>query len=383
MAAFLLTGIRLPYAIDLARNLARHGHRVVAADSIRFPVGRHTRAVRKFHRVHAPRTHWTAFGQDVLDIVRAEAIDHVVPTCEEATYLARLKPWLPAGCRAVCADFELHAKLHSKAGILELAADCGIGLPRTEVVDAAELTTRAADLSDRVVKPEYSRFGTDVLVAPDARAVKDLVARTGGAPRYLIQERVGGVEYFSYNIAHAGRLRLHVTYQPIHRFRNGPSVYFRPLRHEAVARFVEAFVRKHDISGQLSFDLMDDGRRPYLIECNPRTSNGLHLAAATADLGACLTAPGPLTTVTEGDAMIGGAMVLVGLPAAYAAGNLRGWWSDYRRARNVISAPGDPLVPGYQFLSGGEFLVRAVRERVSFASAATWDIDWNGQELEA
>ena len=383
MAAFLLTGVRLPYAIDLARNLARHGHRVVAADSIRFPVGRHTRAVRAFHRVPAPRTHWTAFRREVLDIVQAEAVDHVVPTCEEVAYVARLKPSLPPRCRAVCADFELHARLHSKAGILELAAGCGIGLPRTEVVDAAELTARAADLSDRVVKPEYSRFGTDVLLGPDAGAVAALVARTGGALRYLIQERIRGVEYFSYNIAHAGRLRLHVTYQPVHRFRHGPSVYFRPVRHEAVARFAEAFVRRHRFSGQISFDLMDDGSRPYLIECNPRTSNGLHLAAATVDLGACLTAAGPLTTVTAGDAMIGGAMVMIGLPPACAAGNLRGWWRDYRRARNVISAPGDPVVPGYQFLSACEFLLRAARERVSFAGAATWDIDWNGQELEA
>ena len=381
-ARFLLTGVRVPYSLDLARNLAGHGHHVVAADSIRYPVGRSSSAVRTFHRYSPPSNRWAAFRRDMLRIVEEESIDYVVPTCEEAAYLAMLKPDLERICRVLCPGWDVMRDIYNKAGVQKLAEGCFIGTPQTEVVEADELRARSAELRGMVVKPEFCSGGVTVLIDPTQEDVIGLLARTPETKRYVIQQRIRGTEYFCYGIACEGQLRAQVTYKPVHRFKAGPSYYFRPLRHDKVVRFMEAFVDKLRITGQLAFDLIDDGDTPYLIECNPRTSNGVHLLAPEVDIAACLLQSGPLRVVTEGDAMIRGAMVAFGLPSAFSNGGVREWWKDFSRTRYVIAAPGDRPVPGNQFLSADEFIFRASRNRSSFGPEMTGDILWNGEHLD-
>ena len=379
---FLVTGIRVPNAFDVVRNLARHGHYVVGADSIRYPVGRSSSAVREFHQYSSPSDRWSKFRTDVLRLVEAEAIDFVLPTCEEVAYLAVLKPELEAYCRVLCPGADLIRDMYSKAGIQMLADDCKIGLPRTESVDADELRARAGDLRGLVVKPEFCSGGATVLLDPTPQDVLALIDQTPGTERYVIQQRVSGTEYSCYAIACEGQLRAQVTYEPVHRFRSGPCFYFRPVWHEKLVRFIEAFVSKYRFTGQLAFDLIDDGDVPYLIECNPRTTSGVHLVAPRVDIAACLLESGPLTVVTDGDAMIRGAMIAFGLPNALRHRDVRRWWRDFRGARDVISVPGDRQPPGYQFLSGAEFAARAVRNRSSLGQEATSDILWKGERLD-
>lgn len=379
---FLVTGIRVPYAFDVVRNLARHGHYVVAADSIRYPVVRSSSAVREFHQYSSPSGQWSEFQSDVLRLVEAEAIDFVLPTCEEVAYLAALKPELEAYCRVLCPGAGLMRDIYNKAGIQMLAEGCEIGIPRTESVDADELRTRAGDLHGMVVKPEFCSGGATVLLDPTPQDVQALIDRTPGTERYVIQQRVLGTEYSCYAIACEGQLRAQATYVPFHRFKSGPCFYFRPIWHEKVVRFVETFVSKYRVTGQLAFDLIDDGDVPYLIECNPRTTSGVHLVSPRVDIAACLLEPGPLTVVTDGDAMVRGAMIAFGLPNALAHRDVRRWWSDFRGTRDVISAPGDRQFPGYQFLSAAEFAARAIRNRSSFGQAITSDILWNGERLD-
>lgn len=385
MSTILLTGIRIPYALDLAQNLAKHGHRVVGTDSMRFPIGRSIRAIHQYHRIHSPRADRTQFRKDLLAVAETAAIDYVVPTSEEVLYVASLKTELESRCRVICPDFELLEQMHSKADILELARGCGVGLPETDVVDAGEVMSRSGDLSGYVVKPEYSRCGAHVLIDPSQNEVAGLIRRIPESRRFLIQEKIRGTEYCTYSIAHQGKLRMHVTYEPVHRAKGGPCFYFRPLRHEAVESFVEAFVQKHNLSGQVSFDLIVDDRQPYLIECNPRTTSGVHLATVAADLGACLTEPGPSTIICGSDAMLGPAMILFGLRPALAEGRvgLQRWRRDFLRARNIVGDPLTKPAPGFPVLSALEFLSCSIRKRVAFLDAISWDIEWNGAEPEA
>lgn len=43
MVSFLITGARAPVALELARNFYSHGHRVILADSLTYPLARNLR----------------------------------------------------------------------------------------------------------------------------------------------------------------------------------------------------------------------------------------------------------------------------------------------------------------------------------------------------
>ena len=237
MSSYLLTSLHLPSALDLVRNLARHGHRVIGADSMRFPFSRHTRYLSKFYHTRAPHKHWKEFRRELLDIVLSEDIDYIVPTCEEVIYVSRSKQFLEErapGLEVICPEFDLVRAAHSKNEVLQLAEGCGIQLPRTETVSAAELLERAVNLVDHVVKPEFCRCGAEVLVNPDLESVQKLIDRTLESSLYLIQAKIRGVEYGTYGIAYKGTLRFHAIYRLVSEIL--PSAKFTMLRISAVER---------------------------------------------------------------------------------------------------------------------------------------------------
>ena len=74
-------------------------------------------------------------------------------------------------------------------------------------------------------------------------------------------------------------------------------------------------------------------------------------------------------------------MLTAGFVIAARERRLSEWWSDYRRARGVLSVRGDwrPSVG-----IGADLIVhtmRALRRRCSIREATTQDIEWDGESL--
>ena len=80
----LLTLGRLPKALTLARALHGAGYRVVIAEPFKWHVCKPSRAVAASYRVPAPNTSQAAYLDALLDIVRSESVDLVLPVSEEA-----------------------------------------------------------------------------------------------------------------------------------------------------------------------------------------------------------------------------------------------------------------------------------------------------------
>jgi len=87
----IVTGARAPSALHLARVFHCAGHRVILADTFRYPMSRATRMKDSYVRLPSPRQGFSGYAAAVADLVARESPDLIVPTCEEVFYLAAVR----------------------------------------------------------------------------------------------------------------------------------------------------------------------------------------------------------------------------------------------------------------------------------------------------
>jgi len=117
----VVTGARAPYALHLARVFHDAGHRVVLADTFRYPVSRATRMKHRYVRLPSPRASLSDYAAAVVALVRREAPDLIVPTCEEVFFLAAIRDLRGIVIPLFAPHFDLLAKVHNKADFAGLA----------------------------------------------------------------------------------------------------------------------------------------------------------------------------------------------------------------------------------------------------------------------
>ncbi|HLO77186.1 MAG TPA: hypothetical protein VK196_12095 [Magnetospirillum sp.] len=381
-ATVMITGTRAPAALDLARSFAAAGWRVIGADRPLWPVSRLSRAFAAHYRLPPPRAAHHAFAERLADLIGLERVDLLVPTCEEAFFMARHRARLDGLCRVACPDFATMRRLHDKAALPEMAGGLGVEVPETlRVTDQADLRAALARLGEAVVlKPAFSRFASRTLIRPSARQAADL--RPSPAEPWACQRFVAGDEICTYAVACQGRLTAFAAYRPRHRVGQGAGILFEPVEAAQPQAFAAAFARRHQLDGQFAFDLIRaaDGRW-FVIECNPRATSGVHLFRGGAALAEAFMGKDVGGAAPARPGMVGLAMALVGLPRALAAGRLGTALADWRRAEDAVARPGDRGPALSQWLALVEGLANAARHGCSPLAATTADIEWNGEDL--
>ncbi|ESQ78359.1 ATP-grasp domain-containing protein [Asticcacaulis sp. YBE204] len=362
MSRVLVTGVRAPVAVDLIRALISQGHEVHAADVCHSAVV-DCLPVSSFTRYASPVFAPERFRINALAI--AEHMDAVICLCEEIFHWAKLEIPLFA------ADRSLLIKLHSKLDFIRMAGDLGLNIPTTHYLGDAR-----DDMTKAVLKPEFSRFGTRVLIRPDERTVATLPHDPGNP--WLIQSHIHGEDLSFYAIARDGRLTAFSAYRSAWRTRGGASYYIDPVeadlsqRVESIARTLIAGL---SLTGQIACDLRQDrDGRLWLLECNPRATSGLHLLAHDpAALTAAFIGNGPVVRTDGCPAYVGPAMRAYGWPQAIREGRLRTWRADMSRGRDVLKGL---TVPALRDTLGHG--LRAMRRRQRLAAGMTADIEYNG-----
>lgn len=379
MKRFLITCARAPVSLELARNLAKHGHQVFMTDSLRFPLAKNSRSLTQFIISPSPRNNIENYQAALLDIIKTHRIDYLLPMCEESFYIAKIKDTLTPHCDVLCPDFNLMHQLHSKYDILSLCQDTGITLPQTETLDFSREIT-AETLEGTIVKREFCRFGTDVLLSPTPKNVQHLNDTAPG--RILKQEKLYGNEYCTYAIAVKGTVFAQAIYQPTHRLKVAAGIYFKPIVNKKISDFIQAFCQKHEYTGHLGFDIIETKDNIYIIECNPRATSGLHLLEdanlADAFLGVTAQSPAGL----QRPKMISLMMILAGLPFAIHQRKVKAWYRDYKQAADVMICKNDNGFSWFQFISLAELIQIAFREKISVREAATQDFEWDGEDIK-
>lgn len=369
----LLTGGRAPVALDLARHLAAAGCRVVVAESMAWPVTRTSRAVARSVRVPPPRQQPAAFLDALERLARDECAGLIVPTCEETFTVARL---IERGLPVLTSPLDALARLHDKGAFAETAAAAGIRVPETHRV-----TSRAGLApfltADWVIKPAFSRFGTDALVPPHRPSALTALRPTPERP-LVAQRFVPGRQVCTYAVAHAGRIVAQAAYAtPYVAGRAG--VWFRHEPHAAALAATQRIAAHTGFTGQLALDVIEDADgRAWAIECNPRATSGLHLFRGDPAFARAVLDPESVGAPVEPagrDAMLALPMLAAGVAARFG----RPWRKAFASARDVASDAGDRLPAAGQLLTLATFLARAARHGAGPLAATTRDIEWNGE----
>jgi hypothetical protein len=380
----IVTGARAPACLEWARVLSGQGWEVAVADSAALPLARFSTAVRRHYRLPAPVASARTYAEALAAAARDFRADVIVPTCEEVFYIAHQKHAIERACRVFTSDFALLRMLHDKDRFAALTSALPIRAPETwRLESVSDLAPFRTDPGAYVFKPVFSRFASRTLIRPTARAL-DAVRPTPNEP-WIAQRFAAGEELCSYSVLHEGRVLAHACYHPRYRVGQASGIYFEPRDPAAVRDFLGAFGRATGYSGQVGFDFIDGGDAGLsVLECNPRATSGIHLLAGEGRrLAMALEGrdePEARPAVGK-ERMVGFAMALFALPRLRSARQCGEFFRAWRSASDVISIDGDrwPL-PG-QLAAFAEIVVRAVVQRQRLLSAATSDIEWNGQDL--
>jgi predicted ATP-grasp superfamily ATP-dependent carboligase len=380
MAHILITGGRAPAALELARIFKRAGHQVFTAESQANCLTQASHCVQCAFHVPPPRQNTAQFIQALKHIVQDQAIDLIVPTCEEVFYLAQGRAELAPHCQVFVEPLERLRPLHHKYTFIQLAQRFGLSVPKTALVRSPQdLRAAARRWPDWVLKPVYSRFATQTLIRPSLQQAE--WACTQG--QWVAQEYLPGPAYCTYSVAHQGQLSAHAVYRSEFTAGQGATVAFANCLHPAIQAWVERFCAAYHFTGQIAFDFIEDAEgRPLAIECNPRATSGVHLFANSPHLAAAFLEPGPETVLPAPDApasMLTAAMLLYALPAALKTGRFLSWWAAFTRSQDVLWRWSDPLPTLYQVGSLLHFVALARRRGISALQASTLDIEWNGE----
>lgn len=377
----LITGARAPAALDLARSFCAAGFEAHMADCAPSRMASFSRAVAEVHRFPSPRADFARFAAGIAKIISDIEPAIVVPTCEEVFFLAAL-----ADERVFTPDFALLRRLHSKYLFAQDAAALGLAVPETTLIEStAGLDSMLNDAGNLVFKPEYSRFGTRTLVGPSRKALEAL--RLPGPGAWVAQRRVRGEEVSFYAVSAGSRLVAFSAYSSPWKFQGGAGYAFEalaPAMHDKLRAIADTLAQKLVHRGQFACDVMIDADgTPWLLECNPRATSGVHLFERRAALAEAMMErrEKPVLATDANPRHVGPALWVYGLPTALRRGQMGQWNKRRRQSTDVISATHDHAPVLGALIDASRLSLIAASRGLSPTAASTADIEWNGEDL--
>lgn len=378
----LITGARAPVALHWCRLFAAAGWRVIAADSLRAPLARFSTAVAAFEPLPSPReTAPGALAAALAKIVEWHGVQAILPTCEEIFHIARAAE-TPAGAAwregLQAPRLKPLVKVHDKADfaqwVSQHAPAFATPFHRLSTTDDLMVLEGGADW---VLKPCFSRFATDVVVRPMAAQRAALASRVSPRTPWLAQAYLPGEEVCVSTLMGAGRVLASQAYHPRIRLRGGvgAGVVFEAASeavHRAVQPLLDAMAVGLDLRGAVSVDLRRDAHGQFrALECNPRSTSGLHFFGRDDGLVSGLMEGVPTTVRAVPGTVMGEAM------AAVMVGGVRGL-AVLPRLQPLSRWPGDSLGLVPQARAFAELLRIAWRSGCSVEEASTLDIRFDG-----
>lgn len=376
----LITGARAPAALDLARSFGAAGFEVHLADSRTGLMGRWSGVARAMHRYASPAQEPDGFRRDIGRLADDLRPDLIVPVCEEVFHLAQAAPELGLEDILFAPSPDVLDQLHSKARFIDLCDALGLAAPTTHrLVDRADVAAVSDQSERRVFKAEYSRFGADALVGPSAARLAKV--RPTLARPWVVQERIEGWEACCYAVAVAGELAVFSAYGSPWRMSGGAGYAFAPLDEALSAQLMAIAELLAQVvgTGQFACDLIVDAdNRPWLIECNPRATSGVHLFGGRRDLAHAFMRRPARPVIGRDRGRLGPAMWRYGLPMAIAQGRLADWSDERREAPDVITRGQGCAAAVGAVLDTLAYSAHAMIRGGGLERAMTYDIEWNG-----
>lgn len=363
----MLTLGRLPKGLDVARSFASLGCRVVVAE----PFSRHlagaSRSVAKSVVVRPPTSGKRAYLQDLARVVREEGVDLVIPISEETMHVTFLRDLVPESVTVFTPPPETLLPLYDKHAFTRLCAAYGVRAPETHRLGTRE----AADLAAReqvVVKPIHSCGGRGVRILPAGSAPAD-----DGVPS-VVQRFVDGEIHSSCAIAREGRILGNIVYRG-RMFSGSVAIIFERVEDARITDWITRFVAASGHTGFISFDLiLDRAGEVWGIECNPRTTSGVHFFDNPSIARAVLEGA-PATPRAEARLQ----QFYSVLTALSGVMFRRGYFAVLRQllgTRDVTWSWRDPMPALTMIWTTWPIIRLAMEKGVPFGEVATLDVGW-------
>lgn len=381
----LITGSRSAAALDIARDFHSIGWEVHVADCTRTRISRYSRAVNKAHFYPSPVRFPDAFRERLHQITHDLKPAIIIPTCEEVFHLAA--PELHDRLKTIVfyPSPDVLRTLHDKYKFNSLCTGIGLPAPDTHLI-TAEKSLREYTASSRewVFKPCFSRFGEETMISPSADSLQN--RRIGEGEAWVAQKRIHGVETSFYAVSHNGQITAFSAYTSKWRFRGGASIVFTPVDkrlHASLFVIAKKLANHLQLNGQFACDaIVDSEGIPWLIECNPRATSGVHFLSGSGALAnAILNRAVDIAARQTPSLHLFPAMASFGALMAVRQARIKAWWATLREGRDVIGRPGDRLPTLGAFIDGSLFALSGALRGTSASAATTADIEWNGEDF--
>ena len=375
----LVTTSRMPFALGLIRRLAEGGHTVYASDSYEVAPGSHSRFVEEHFVTAAPRADPERFAAQVRDFASEREVDLVVPTWEDVFYLSVHRGDMPL----YAAPFSSLARLHDKASFDRLCRELGVRAPETAVARSQPELKEATERWPRYfARAVYSRGGVSLLTNTGPLAGHVRIEDTQPSERspWLVQEFVDGPMVCTYSTLHDGRATAHCTYRAPRQWEHSTGIQFESVEPAESLEVVEKVGGALGYTGQISFDFVQSPDGLVIIECNPRTTDGVllmtsdQLAGGITEPDRELVATGP-GEVVQIDFAVFAAMFADGVREM--PGSIR----DLVHVRGSDRGWHDALPTLYSFLAFAHHERLNVRERKQLFVAMSADVCWDGDPI--
>lgn len=278
----LVTSSRNPFALDIIRKLGSSGHTVFASDTYDGAMGSHSKYASGHLVTASPTFDTDQFIKDVSDYVQENDIEVIIPSFEEAFYLAARRDDLPEGVEVFTGQFDKLARLHDKVSFQRLCEDAGVPIPETVVATDDESLKEAINrFPQYFARAAFSRGGVALLTntGPLAETMKVEDCHPTPEQPWIVQPFVAGAMVCTYATVVDGKVTSMVTYRAPQQWAHSTGIEFVADDSTKTLEYTQKIVDTLDpnYSGQLSFDFVDSEDGLIAIECNPRSTNGVLL----------------------------------------------------------------------------------------------------------
>jgi len=293
----LLTNGRFPVAIDTARQLWTAGHVVFVVDPMQYHVCKFSNAVHQSHKVPAPHDDAAGYVAGVKEMAVKWHIDLIIPVHEEIFFLAECDEREILD-RLFAPPFDLLVRLHNKNELFKLMKRMGLDVPAFHLCrNGDDVRNLPLDKYEHglALKPCFGRSSVGVHhLKHGEKLPSDDELDIGAHNHYVAQEWLKGKSYCSYSVVRNSRVIATSLYPVLDTIDGSSSVYFKQQYHEGIYKYIENLVSHlrdtgYIFDGQLAFDFVEIGERLVIIDCNPRSTSGLHLWTDTPDLARAFT----------------------------------------------------------------------------------------------
>ncbi len=275
----LVTSSRNPFALDVIRKLGSAGHTVFASDTYDGAMGNHSKYAAGHAVTASPTTDTDQFIADINKFVTDNQIDMILPSFEEAFYLAARRGDLVEGVEVYTGPFNKLAVLHDKVSFQKLCEDAGVPIPETVVATDDKSLQEAIDrFPQYFARAAFSRGGVALLTNTGPLAGQMKVEDCHPTPEqpWIVQPFVDGPMVCTYSTVVDGKVTSMVTYRAPEQWAHSTGIEFVADDSTKTLEYTQKIVDALDCNytGQLSFDFVDHETGLMAIECNPRSTNG-------------------------------------------------------------------------------------------------------------